>query len=70
NIKLEQTNGNITISTLGKLIKNTETLAGGGLKITYTDDSSNIITNGRDGAPGPAGPAGPAGPRGETGPAG
>ncbi|MWQ46199.1 hypothetical protein F9874_11765, partial [Glaesserella parasuis] len=52
NIKLEQTNGNIKISTLGKLIKNTETLAGGGLKITYTDDSSNIITNGRDGAPG------------------
>ncbi|MDE3996569.1 hypothetical protein NUS56_11845, partial [Glaesserella parasuis] len=73
NIKLEQTNGNITISTLGKLIKNTETLAGGGLKITYTDDSSNIITNGRDGAPGPAGPMGPRGERGErglTGPAG
>ncbi|MDP0197716.1 hypothetical protein Q7305_11295, partial [Glaesserella parasuis] len=37
NIKLEQRNENITISTLGKSIKNTEPLAGGGLKITYTD---------------------------------
>ncbi|MCT8717922.1 hypothetical protein KZ361_10845, partial [Glaesserella parasuis] len=37
NIKLEQTNENITISTLGKLITKTETLEGGGLKITYTD---------------------------------
>ncbi|MDE3938987.1 hypothetical protein NUS40_11510, partial [Glaesserella parasuis] len=70
NIKLEQTNGNIKISTLGKLIKETQILEGGGLKIIYTDDSSNIITNGRDGAPGPAGPAGPRGPAGETGPRG
>ncbi|MDO9829981.1 ESPR-type extended signal peptide-containing protein, partial [Glaesserella parasuis] len=64
NIKLEQTNGNITISTLGKLIKETKILEGGGLKIIYTDDSSNII---RDGAPGPVGPRGPAGPKGERG---
>ncbi|MDP0201960.1 hypothetical protein Q7324_10890, partial [Glaesserella parasuis] len=71
NIKLEQRNENITISTLGKLIKQTETLANnGGLKITYTDNTSDIITNGRDGAPGPAGPRGPAGPVGPRGPAG
>ncbi|MFK5239414.1 hypothetical protein ACI3P8_11920, partial [Glaesserella parasuis] len=70
NIKLEQTNENITISTLGKLIKNTETLAGGGLKITYTDNTSDTIRNGRDGAPGPAGPVGPRGERGERGPQG
>ncbi|MDE3975898.1 ESPR-type extended signal peptide-containing protein, partial [Glaesserella parasuis] len=69
NIKLEQTNGNITISTVGKLIKETKIL-NGDLQITYTDGSSDTITNGRDGAPGPAGPIGPAGPRGETGPAG
>ncbi|MFX0588582.1 hypothetical protein ACOART_12905, partial [Glaesserella parasuis] len=38
NIKLEQTDGNITISTIiGKLITKTESLADGGLKITYTD---------------------------------
>ncbi|MDO9918899.1 hypothetical protein Q7426_11385, partial [Glaesserella parasuis] len=70
NIKLEQRNENITISTLGKLIKQTETLAGGGLKITYTDNSTDTISGG---APGPAGPMGPRGERGErglTGPAG
>ncbi|MWQ40822.1 ESPR-type extended signal peptide-containing protein [Glaesserella parasuis] len=71
NIKLEQTNGNITISTIiGKLIQKTETLGDGGLKITYTDGTSDTIAKGRDGAMGPAGPIGPAGPRGETGPAG
>ncbi|MDG6777033.1 hypothetical protein QA266_10895, partial [Glaesserella parasuis] len=73
NIKLEQRNGNITISTLGKSIKNTEPLAGGGLKITYTDNTSDTIRDGRDGAPGPAGPRGERGERGErglTGPAG
>ncbi|MCT8715709.1 YadA-like family protein, partial [Glaesserella parasuis] len=70
NIKLEQRNENITISTLGKLIKETQTLAGGGLKITYTDNTSDTISGG---APGPAGPMGPRGERGErglTGPAG
>ncbi|MDG6801124.1 hypothetical protein QA352_10940, partial [Glaesserella parasuis] len=42
NIKLEQTNGNITISTIiGKLITKTETLDNGDLKITYTDNSSD-----------------------------
>ncbi|MDG6341721.1 ESPR-type extended signal peptide-containing protein, partial [Glaesserella parasuis] len=82
NIKLEQTNGNITISTIGKLIKETKILADGGLKITYTDGSSDTIAKGKDGKngekgdrgepgiPGPAGPVGPAGPQGETGPAG
>ncbi|MDG6767130.1 hypothetical protein QA265_11060, partial [Glaesserella parasuis] len=72
NIKLEQTNENIKISTLGKLIKNTETLAGGGVKITYTDNTSDTIRirDGRDGRDGAPGPAGPAGPRGERGPAG
>ncbi|MDO9950729.1 ESPR-type extended signal peptide-containing protein, partial [Glaesserella parasuis] len=70
NIKLEQRNENITISTLGKLIKETQTLAGGGLKITYTDNTSDTIRNGRDGAPGPAGPVGPRGERGERGPQG
>ncbi|MDE3989263.1 YadA-like family protein [Glaesserella parasuis] len=70
NIKLEQKNGNITISTIiGKLIQKTETLDGG-LKITYTDGSTDTIAKGRDGATGERGPAGPAGPRGETGPAG
>ncbi|MWQ58535.1 hypothetical protein, partial [Glaesserella parasuis] len=39
NIKLEQNNGNITISTIGKLIAKTETLGDGSLKITYTDGS-------------------------------
>ncbi|MDG6353775.1 hypothetical protein QAA21_10625, partial [Glaesserella parasuis] len=64
NIKLEHENGNIKISTLGKLITKTETLEGGGLKITYTDNTSDTI---RDGAPGPVGPRGPAGPKGERG---
>ncbi|MDP0152907.1 hypothetical protein Q7354_11165, partial [Glaesserella parasuis] len=73
NIKLEQTNENIKISTLGKSIKNTEPLAGGGLKITYTDNTSDTISGG---APGPAGPRGerglegPRGPQGEPGPMG
>ncbi|MDE4007665.1 hypothetical protein NUS58_12165, partial [Glaesserella parasuis] len=54
NIKLEQTGGNITISTIiGKLIQKTETLVGGGLKITYTDNTFDTIRDGRDGAPGP-----------------
>ncbi|MWQ04699.1 hypothetical protein GHI33_08605, partial [Glaesserella parasuis] len=70
NIKLEQTNENIKISTLGKLIKNTETLAGGGVKIIYTDNTFDTIRDGRDGAPGPAGPVGPRGERGERGPQG
>ncbi|MCT8641843.1 hypothetical protein KZ387_11275, partial [Glaesserella parasuis] len=64
NIKLEQTNENITISTLGKLITKTETLEGGGLKITYTDNTFDTI---RDGAPGPAGPRGERGERGPQG---
>ncbi|MDP0360757.1 hypothetical protein Q7Z13_01015, partial [Glaesserella parasuis] len=73
NIKLERTDGNIKISTLGKSIKNTEPLAGGGLKITYTDNTSDTISGG---APGPAGPRGerglegPRGPQGEPGPMG
>ncbi|WP_272869617.1 ESPR-type extended signal peptide-containing protein, partial [Glaesserella parasuis] len=79
NIKLEQNNGNITISTIGKLIAKTETLGDGSLKITYTDGSDDTIAKGKDGKdgakgepgiPGPAGPTGaqgPAGPRGEQG---
>ncbi|MDG6805936.1 hypothetical protein QA263_10930, partial [Glaesserella parasuis] len=71
NIKLEQTNGNITISTIiGKLITKTETLDNGDLKITYTDNSSDTIAKGKDGAPGERGPAGPRGERGEQGPVG
>ncbi|MDG6788104.1 hypothetical protein QA264_10940, partial [Glaesserella parasuis] len=70
NIKLEQRNENITISTLGKLIKNTETLAGGGLKITYTDNTSDTISGGAPGPAGPAGPRGERGPAGEQGPQG
>ncbi|MDO9924647.1 ESPR-type extended signal peptide-containing protein, partial [Glaesserella parasuis] len=75
NIKLEQTNGNITISTIGKLIAKTE-WENDGLKITYTDGSSNTITRGEKGdtgprgETGPAGPAGPAGAQGPVGPAG
>ncbi|MDG6240895.1 YadA-like family protein, partial [Glaesserella parasuis] len=78
NIKLEQTNGNITISTIGKLIEKTE-IVNDGLKITYTDGSHNIIAKGKDGKDGakgdrgetgPAGPAGPAGAQGPVGPAG
>ncbi|MFK5288974.1 hypothetical protein ACI3PG_13210, partial [Glaesserella parasuis] len=71
NIKLEQKNGNITISTIiGKLIQKTETLDNGDLQITYTDGSLDTIAKGRDGAMGPAGPVGPVGPKGEAGPAG
>ncbi|MDP0006181.1 hypothetical protein Q7465_10605, partial [Glaesserella parasuis] len=72
NIKLEQNNGNITISTIGKLITKTE-MVNGGLKITYTDGTSDTITNGKDGRdgakgePGIPGPTGPVGPRGEQG---
>ncbi|MDO9889214.1 ESPR-type extended signal peptide-containing protein, partial [Glaesserella parasuis] len=75
NIKLEQANGNITISTIGKLITKTE-MVNGGLKITYTDGTSDTITNGKDGRdgakgePGIPGPKGPVGPRGEPGPKG
>ncbi|MDG6281232.1 ESPR-type extended signal peptide-containing protein, partial [Glaesserella parasuis] len=74
NIKLEQAGGNITISTIiGKLITKTESLADGGLKITYTDGTSDTIAKGKDGKdgakgePGIPGPAGPVGPRGEQG---
>ncbi|MDP0481606.1 hypothetical protein Q7Y40_11005, partial [Glaesserella parasuis] len=82
NIKLEQTNGKITISTIGKLIKETKMLGNGDLQITYTDDSSDTITKGKDGkngekgdkgeqgSPGVAGPRGEAGPAGPVGPAG
>ncbi|MFK5207232.1 ESPR-type extended signal peptide-containing protein, partial [Glaesserella parasuis] len=82
NIKLEQNNGNITISTIGKLIKTTESLENGDLKIIYTDNSHNIIKKGEKGdrgerglrgetgPAGPIGPVGPAGARGERGPAG
>ncbi|EQA06556.1 hep_Hag family protein, partial [Glaesserella parasuis 12939] len=67
NIKLERENGNIKISTLGKLIRETQTLVGGGVKIIYTDNTVDTIRDGRDGAPGPAGPRGE---QGEQGPAG
>ncbi|WP_426994754.1 YadA-like family protein [Glaesserella parasuis] len=82
NIKLEQTNGNITISTIGKLIKETKILENGDLKITYTDNTHDTITKGKDGkngekgdrgeqgSPGIAGPRGEPGPKGEAGPAG
>ncbi|MFK5186325.1 hypothetical protein, partial [Glaesserella parasuis] len=85
NIKLEQTGGNIKISTIGKLIQKTEMLPNGDLKITYTDNTSDTITKGKDGkngekgekgdrgeqgSPGVAGPRGEAGPKGEAGPAG
>ncbi|MDP0044407.1 hypothetical protein Q7274_10830, partial [Glaesserella parasuis] len=67
NIKLEQTNGNITISTIGKLIEKTEMLQNGDLKITYTDGSDNTITRGKDGKNGEKGDRGEPGPRGEPG---
>ncbi|QSX15015.1 YadA-like family protein [Glaesserella parasuis] len=76
NIKLEQTNGNITISTIGKLIKETKILDNGNLKITYTDGSHDTIAKGQDGKNGEKGdrgeqgPPGVAGPRGEAGPVG
>ncbi|MFK5217365.1 hypothetical protein ACI3PU_11330, partial [Glaesserella parasuis] len=76
NIKLEQTNGNITISTIGKLIKETKILDNGNLQITYTDNTQDTITKGKDGKNGEKGdrgeqgPPGVAGPRGEAGPKG
>ncbi|MWP85463.1 hypothetical protein F9C08_05020, partial [Glaesserella parasuis] len=73
NIKLEQAGGNITISTIGKLIKETKTLDNGDLKITYTDNTDSIIKKGEKGDTGPrgeTGPAGPVGPAGAQGPAG
>ncbi|MDG6459931.1 hypothetical protein QAZ04_11190, partial [Glaesserella parasuis] len=75
NIKLEQNNGNITISTIGKLIAKTE-WKDGDLLITYTDGKTDTITRGEKGdtgprgETGPAGPAGPAGAQGPVGPAG
>ncbi|MCT8601213.1 hypothetical protein KZ445_11190, partial [Glaesserella parasuis] len=81
NIKLEQNSGNITISTIGKLIAKTE-WENDGLKITYTDGMHDIIKKGEKGdrgekgpkgdrgETGPAGPAGPAGAQGPVGPAG
>ncbi|WP_269149897.1 YadA family autotransporter adhesin [Glaesserella parasuis] len=69
NIKLEQANGNITISTIGKLIEKTE-WQNGDLIITYTDGKTDTIAKGKDGKDGAKGDRGVAGPRGETGPAG
>ncbi|MDP0080482.1 hypothetical protein Q7393_10930, partial [Glaesserella parasuis] len=66
NIKLEQMDGNITISTIGKLITKTE-MVNDGLKITYTDGSHNIIAKGKDGKNGEKGDRGEPGPRGEPG---
>ncbi|MCT8687335.1 YadA-like family protein [Glaesserella parasuis] len=75
NIKLEQNSGNITISTIGKLIAKTE-WENDGLKITYTDGMHDIIKKGEKGdrgerglrgETGPAGPAGPMGPAGAAG---
>ncbi|MCT8772416.1 hypothetical protein KZ453_11105, partial [Glaesserella parasuis] len=82
NIKLEQTNGNITISTVGKLIKSAENEPNGDLKITYTDGTHSTIKKGEKGEKGdrgeqglrgeagPIGPIGPPGQTGEMGPAG
>ncbi|MDG6302352.1 ESPR-type extended signal peptide-containing protein, partial [Glaesserella parasuis] len=79
NIKLEQTGGNITISTLGKLIKSAENEANGDLKITYTDGTHSTIKKGEKGdrgeqglrgEQGPIGPIGPPGQTGEMGPTG
>ncbi|MCT8763927.1 hypothetical protein KZ434_10430 [Glaesserella parasuis] len=73
NIKLEQNNGNITISTIGKLIKETQTLDNGDLKITYTDNTDSIIQKGEKGDRGERGlrgEQGPAGQKGEAGPVG
>ncbi|MWQ83781.1 hypothetical protein F9862_11555, partial [Glaesserella parasuis] len=70
NIKLEQTNGNITISTIGKLIDKAENEPNGDLKITYTDGSYSTIKKGEKGERGETGPAGPVGPIGPVGPAG
>ncbi|MDP0461134.1 YadA-like family protein, partial [Glaesserella parasuis] len=66
NIKLEQTNGNITISTIGKLIEKTE-WKDGGLLITYTDGKTDTIAKGKDGKNGEKGDRGEPGPRGEPG---
>ncbi|MWQ09272.1 hypothetical protein F9891_11445, partial [Glaesserella parasuis] len=66
NIKLEQTNGNITISTIGKLIQKTE-IVNDGLKITYTDGMHDIIKKGEKGDRGETGPAGPKGDAGAKG---
>ncbi|MDO9752929.1 ESPR-type extended signal peptide-containing protein, partial [Glaesserella parasuis] len=52
NIKLEQTNGNITISTVGKLIKSAENETNGDLKITYTDGTYSTIKKGEKGEKG------------------
>ncbi|MDG6833424.1 hypothetical protein QA310_10960, partial [Glaesserella parasuis] len=74
NIKLEQADGNITISTIGKLITKTE-WQNGDLKITYTDGMHDIIKKGEKGdrgergLRGETGPAGPAGAQGPVGPA-
>ncbi len=73
NIKLEHTNGNIKISTIGKLIKETKMLDNGDLQITYTDNTQDTIAKGKDGKngeKGDRGEQGPPGPRGEAGPAG
>ncbi|MFU2111234.1 hypothetical protein ACLS0S_12220, partial [Glaesserella parasuis] len=43
NIKLEQTGGNITISTVGKLIESANNEPNGDLKITYTDGTYSTI---------------------------
>ncbi|MWQ85858.1 hypothetical protein F9868_11295, partial [Glaesserella parasuis] len=79
NIKLEQTGGNITISTIGKLIKSAENETNGDLKITYTDGTYSTIKKGEKGdrgeqglrgEQGPIGPMGPPGQTGEMGPSG
>ncbi|MWQ07153.1 hypothetical protein GHH65_10935, partial [Glaesserella parasuis] len=66
NIKLEQKDGNITISTIGKLIKETK-IVDGNLQITYTDGKTDTITRGKDGKNGEKGDRGEPGPRGEPG---
>ncbi|WJS88741.1 hypothetical protein NEE10_02225 [Glaesserella parasuis] len=66
NIKLEQNNGNITISTIGKLIEKTE-WQNGDLIITYTDGKTDTIAKGKDGKDGAKGDRGEPGPRGEPG---
>ncbi|MDG6328001.1 hypothetical protein P9986_10955, partial [Glaesserella parasuis] len=58
NIKLEQADGNITISTIGKLIEKTEMLQNGDLQITYTDGKTDTITRGKDGKNGEKGDRG------------
>ncbi|EQA11497.1 ESPR-type extended signal peptide-containing protein [Glaesserella parasuis] len=66
NIKLEQKDGNITISTIGKLIKETK-MVNGNLQITYTDGKTDTIAKGKDGKDGAKGDRGEPGPRGEPG---